>query len=123
MNIPEEIKTKVNKRMKAIKKMLSDNDLLTEADEMNLNLLEEEFIVYELCNQDIEKNGVCVLDHRGYTKTNPAMTMRNKSINTILNILKEYSISTKSRKLLLQKNIDVETEETGLKTFMKTLSR
>lgn len=109
-------------KMSIIKAMLEENDLLTEADEINLDLLEQEFIIYEKCNEDIEKYGITMKDTHGGLKANPALNLRNKSANTILNILKEFCISSKSRKLLLMKDIDGEEKESPLSTYMKSLN-
>lgn len=115
------ISKSVENKIKVIRNMLEENGLLNDADEMNLQMLAEEFEVYSMCNKEIEQNGITMKDRTGVLKINPAATMRNRSANTILQILKEFGISTKSRKLLLMKNLDVEHEETPLSEYMKMI--
>lgn len=111
----------VAKKIKVIRQMLEKNGLLNDADEMNLQMLAEEFQVYNMCLQEIEEKGITMLDRVGGLKINPAASMRNRSANTILQILKEFGISTKSRKLLLMKDIDTEHEETPLSQYIKSI--
>lgn len=114
--VSEEIK----KKMEIIRKMLEVNGLLNESDEINLDMLENEFVLYEQCSKAIDKHGLIIPDGRGGLKINPASSARNKCANTILCILKEFGISAKSRKAILEKDVD-EHEESALTTYMKQI--
>lgn len=116
MKVSKEIKEK----MRIIRKMLETNGLLNESDEINLDMLENEFVLYDQCTKAIEEHGLIIPDGRGGMKINPASSARNKSANTILCILKEFCISAKSRKAILEKNVD-DLEESALETYMKTI--
>lgn len=116
MKVSKEIKNK----MSVIRNMLEVNGLLNDADEVNLQLLENEFVLYEKATEAIDEYGVLITDSKGCMKPNPATSIRNKASNTILAILKEFGISTKSRKILLEKPLD-EHEETALTAYMKQI--
>ncbi len=116
MKISKEIEDKMN----VIRKMLEVNGLLNESDELNLDMLQNEFILYEQCSKAIDKHGLIMPDGRGGMKINPAASARNKCANTILCILKEFGISAKSRKAILEKDVD-EHEETALTAYMKQI--
>ena len=116
MKISKEIEDKMN----VIRKMLEVNGLLNESDELNLDMLQNEFVLYEQCTKAIDKHGLIIPDGRGGLKINPASSARNKCANTILCILKEFGISAKSRKAILEKDVD-EHEESALQTYMKTI--
>ena len=114
------VSKEIEDKMNVIRKMLGVNGLLNEADELNLDMLEKEFVLYEQCSKAIEKYGLVLSDGRGSMKINPAASARNKSANTILCILKEFGISAKSRKAILEKDVD-EHEESALQTYMKSI--
>ena len=116
MKVSKEIEDKMN----VIRKMLEVNGLLNEADELNLDMLQNEFVLYEQCTKAIDKHGLIIPDGRGGMKINPASSARNKCANTILCILKEFGISAKSRKAILEKDVD-EHEESALTTYMKQI--
>ena len=118
MKVSREIKEK----MKIIRNMLELNGLLNESDEVNLQILENEFVLYEKATEAIEEYGVLITDSKGCIKPNPATSIRNKASNTILAILKEFGISCKSRKILLERGIEEHGEETPLQAYMKTLN-
>lgn len=114
--VSEEIKRK----MEIIRNMLEVNGLLNDSDKINLDMLQNEFVLYEQCTKAIDKYGLVIADGRGGMKINPASSARNKCANTILCILKEFGISAKSRKAILEKDVD-EHEESALTTYMKSI--
>ena len=114
------ISKEIEDKMNVIRKMLEVNGLLNESDELNLDMLQNEFVLYEQCTKAIDKHGLIIPDGRGGLKINPASSARNKCANTILCILKEFGISAKSRKAILEKDVD-EHEESALETYMKSI--
>ena len=116
------MKPNTEKKIKAIKALLSENDLLTYADELNLELLATQFDIYEDCLKDIEKNGLTIKDKQGSMKANPAANLLNKAMNTILVIFKDFGISAKSRKMLLKALQETDNEgDTPLNSFMEII--
>lgn len=114
------VSKEIEDKMNVIRKMLGVNGLLNEADELNLDMLQNEFVLYEQCTKAIDKHGLIIPDGRGGMKINPASSARNKCANTILCILKEFGISAKSRKAILEKNVE-DNEESALETYMKSI--
>lgn len=115
------VSKEIEDKMNVIRKMLEVNGLLNESDELNLDMLQNEFVLYEQCTKAIDKYGLIIPDGRGGMKINPAASARNKSSNTILCILKEFGISAKSRKAILEKNVE-DNEESALSSYMKSIS-
>lgn len=91
--------------MKKVLKLLKDCNLLEKADEASLTLLGDTYEMYLNCRDDIEKNGI-TLKGTHNNIINPSATLQIKCVHTIMAILKDYGISTKSRKMMLNGSTD-----------------
>lgn len=116
MKYREETKT----YLKQVVDLLRDCNLLQAADESSLKLLADTYETYLVCLEDLEKNGIVIYDRKGEVKTNPSTVMQLRCVNIMLNILKDFGISTKSRSYMLKINPD--GDQSPINKFLDALN-
>lgn len=102
----EEIQKQSEKYIKKVIKMLTDFNLLTKADEASLQMLKDTYELYLLCKRDVATNGLVITGANQRLISNPSVNMQLKCVNTMLSILKDFGISSRSRKVLMANTND-----------------
>lgn len=100
-------------------KMLKDMNLLEGADESSLQLLWDTYEMYLMCREDIKNDGISQVGAHGKT-VHPSATLMLRCTTTMMNIMKDFGVSPKSRQIMFGGVI--EDENSPLNEFLKSVN-
>lgn len=100
-----ELSEKTKKYIETVKAQLSEDGVMTETDEQNLNFLAEAVELYYRGLDELDRTGLVVTDNKNRVVANPAFSIVRSSQGTITALMKELSVSLRQRRMLKKDNM------------------
>lgn len=91
---------------------------IKDVDEYNISLLGDAYELYSNAEKAVLENGLTIFEN-GSTKVNPACSIMIRQQGVILQMLKEYGISAKARRVMIGKQEDELNEDSPLSQFLE----
>lgn len=88
-----------------VREELEKMKVLEPIDIENLNFLSTQVELYNRAMENIDTNGLTVINAHHETVANPAISIQRNAMSAIVSLLKELSISTRQRRMLIKDNI------------------
>lgn len=96
-----------------VEQTLTDMGCFEEVDGYNLDLLGDSITLYLKAKEELDKNGLTVIDQHGRMVANPCVGLVKNQQGVIISFMKELSLSLRQRRFLMKDNMASEETPIG----------
>ena len=104
-----------------VKEQMETLGVITDTDRCNLDLMATQVELYFRALKDIEEKGLTCMDTKGRLCANPSFSVARSAMTQITALLKELSISTRQRRMLVKD--DMVTEDSPISQLFDIMNQ